>query len=334
MASRLDGAIDRRWLEAPTRDLGGAATTGRVRRRRARGARAFVKGSAVSVLERADALAAFTEIPGEITRPYGTRRHSSERSPRSTGGPGTRACPTRRDAADPRSGARRAAELPTLAASDPTSTPSGTPAATTGRSASWSRSPRSSGSATRSLPYAIEMVAFADEEGLRFQASYLAQPRVRGLLRRRGRSRIVSDDGTRLADAIRAMGGDPGRPRRRLRRTRRRCSGYLEVHIEQGPVLQAEDLPVGIVTAIAGAEPRLRRLVGEAGHAGNTPPHLRRDALAGAAELVLAVERSMREEPGLIATVGKAEIAAERRQRDPRARGPELRRPAPGRRGT
>ncbi len=85
--------------------------------------------------------------------------------------------------------------------------------------------------------------------------------------------------------------------------------GYVEVHIEQGPVLQAEDLPVGIVTAIAGQSRGFVDIVGEAGHAGNTPPHLRHDALCGAAELVLAVEQSMREEPGLIATVGKAEIA-------------------------
>ena len=81
--------------------------------------------------------------------------------------------------------------------------------------------------------------------------------------------------------------------------------GYLEVHIEQGPVLQDEDLPVGIVTSIAAQSRGQAVFRGMAGHAGNTPMRLRRDALAGAAELVLEVERLARETDGLTATVGR-----------------------------
>jgi len=82
------------------------------------------------------------------------------------------------------------------------------------------------------------------------------------------------------------------------------AKAYFEVHIEQGPVLEALDLPLGVVTAIAGQSRYRVVLTGRAGHAGTTPMDLRRDALAAAAELVLAAERIAREEPGLVATVG------------------------------
>jgi allantoate deiminase len=83
---------------------------------------------------------------------------------------------------------------------------------------------------------------------------------------------------------------------------------YFEVHIEQGPVLEAEDLPLGVVTAIAGQTRFNLAFEGHAGHAGTTPMPLRRDALAAAAEFVLAAERAAREEPGLVATVGELAI--------------------------
>jgi allantoate deiminase len=86
-------------------------------------------------------------------------------------------------------------------------------------------------------------------------------------------------------------------------------AGYIEVHIEQGPVLEREGLPVGVVTAIAG-QTRVRiTLTGEAGHAGTLPMDARHDALAAAAEVVLAVERVGRAEPGLVATVGSLSLS-------------------------
>jgi len=83
--------------------------------------------------------------------------------------------------------------------------------------------------------------------------------------------------------------------------------GYVEIHIEQGPVLEAEDLPVGIVTAINGASRFTIEVTGVAGHAGTVPMHLRQDALAAAAEMVLAVEQTAQSTPGIVATVGKLE---------------------------
>lgn len=152
-------------------------------------------------------------------------------------------------------------------------------------------------------PLAVELVCFADEEGLRYRSSYLASRAFAGLLEA-GELDLEAEDGLMLVEAVRAMGGDPDR----LDGARRNPSdlvGYVEVHIEQGPVLQEEDLPVGVVTAIAGQSRGFVDFVGTAGHAGNTPPHLRRDALLAAAEFVLAAEEAMAATPGLVATVGK-----------------------------
>ena len=264
-----------------------------------------MKGSAISVLERADALAAFTEIPGEITRPYGTRALVGALAA-VDGWARDAGLSVRRDAAGSAIGRRGPSELPTLLIGSHVDSVrnAGRYDGPLGILVALAALERIGG---EELPYAIELVAFADEEGLRFKASYLASRAFAGIFDDEELG-IVSDDGTRLADAIRAMGGDPGGLQAATAYVAP-LLGYVEVHIEQGPVLQAEDLPVGIVTAIAGQSRGFVDIVGEAGHAGNTPPHLRHDALCGAAELVLAVEQSMREEPGLIATVGKAEVA-------------------------
>jgi allantoate deiminase len=112
--------------------------------------------------------------------------------------------------------------------------------------------------------------------------------------------------GVSIAEALRAFGLNPAEVPA-LRRKRGDVLAYAELHIEQGPVLEAEGLPIGVVTAINGFS-RLRvTLRGEAGHAGTVPMSLRRDALAAAAECVLAVERIGREQPDLVATVGRIE---------------------------
>ena len=109
-----------------------------------------------------------------------------------------------------------------------------------------------------------------------------------------------------MADAIRDAGGDPeeavGAPAPQL-------AGYLEVHIEQGPVLEREDVPVGVVTAIAGQTRVSLTLTGEAGHAGTLPMAGRRDALVAASEMVVAVERIGRSVEGLVATVGVLSVS-------------------------
>ena len=146
----------------------------------------------------------------------------------------------------------------------------------------------------------VEVVAFADEEGTRFGTSYLGSAAYIGALDPAWLDQVDAD-GTTLRDAIRASGGDPDVA---LETSPPELLGYLEVHIEQGPVLEREGLPVGVVTAIAGQTRARIVLTGQAGHAGTLPMDARHDALAAAAEAVLAVERHGRAEPGRVATVG------------------------------
>jgi allantoate deiminase len=116
-------------------------------------------------------------------------------------------------------------------------------------------------------------------------------------------------DGIPMAEAIRAFGGDPDPHSLRTARWQRDdLLGYCEVHIEQGPVLEALNLPVGVVSAIAGQNRVNVRFVGEAGHAGTVPMALRHDALCAAAEFVLSVETLARNLPGLVATVGQVNV--------------------------
>jgi allantoate deiminase len=151
------------------------------------------------------------------------------------------------------------------------------------------------------LPFALEVVAFADEEGGRFPLTYLGSRGWAGELGAEDAA-LTNGLGEVLGEAARAMGGDADAFG--TRSAPDDILGYLEVHIEQGPVLQDEDLPVGIVTAIAAQSRGIADFRGMAGHAGNTPMRLRRDTLAGVAELVLEVERKAQEADGLTATVG------------------------------
>jgi len=153
------------------------------------------------------------------------------------------------------------------------------------------------------LPFAIEIFAFADEEGLRFHSSYLGSKVVAGTFDP-ATLRLADSEGITLAGAMRTFGGNPDF----LQAAKRDGSdllGYLEVHIEQGPVLEALNLPVGVVSSIAGQSRISVNFSGEAGHAGTVPMSLRRDALCAAAEFVLAVEALGRSLPGLVATVGQ-----------------------------
>lgn len=152
------------------------------------------------------------------------------------------------------------------------------------------------------LPVAIEIAAFSDEEGTRFQTSFLASRALIGrfdpaLLQRR------DAEGVTLAQALQAAGLDPARvPEARI--DPRRLAAYVEVHIEQGPVLLDEGLALGVVTTIAGGSRHLVRVSGESGHAGTVPMPRRHDALAAASEMVLAVERRCRAGGSLVGTVG------------------------------
>ncbi len=156
------------------------------------------------------------------------------------------------------------------------------------------------------LSVAIEIAAFSDEEGARFQTSFLAsKAMVSGfdpkLLERR------DAEGVTLADAMRAGGLDPSRAED-ARIDPSKLAAYIEVHIEQGPVLLSEGQPLGVVTSIAAGAKHMMRVLGEAGHAGTVPMPMRHDALAAVAEMVLAIERRCSTAASLVGTVGLLEV--------------------------
>lgn len=156
------------------------------------------------------------------------------------------------------------------------------------------------------LPFAVELIGFSEEEGVRFGTPYLGSGAVAGRLDPSVMD-VRDGDGNRLGDVIAAAGHDPGRLRTMARRPED-IVAYLEVHIEQGPVLLNGDTPVGVVTAIAGGVRYALAIDGAAGHAGTVPMEARHDALLAAAEIALFVERRASAEPELVGTVGRFDV--------------------------
>ena len=157
----------------------------------------------------------------------------------------------------------------------------------------------------RRLPFALEVLGFTDEEGVRFGVTLLGSRAVAGGLDPR-LLEAKDKDGVSMAEAMRGFGLDPARIGEAARGPSE-VLAYAELHIEQGPVLESEGLPVGAVTALNGYTRMRVQIDGTAGHAGTVPMALRRDALAAAAECVLAVERIAAAEAGVVATVGRLE---------------------------
>jgi allantoate deiminase len=155
----------------------------------------------------------------------------------------------------------------------------------------------------RRLPFALEVVGFSEEEGVRFGIPFIGS---KAWLGRLNQDLLGAKDraGISVAEAIRRFGLEP--PTGTSGQVERRA-GFIEFHIEQGPVLDTLGLPLGLVNAIAGQTRASVTFRGKANHAGTTPMHLRHDALAGAAEWITAVERVARSVPGLVATVGVVE---------------------------
>jgi allantoate deiminase len=155
----------------------------------------------------------------------------------------------------------------------------------------------------RRFPFAIEVTGFADEEGVRFASTLLGSRAVAGTFN----ERVLADRdeaGISMRDALIEFGLDPDHIGAAARAPSELLA-YIELHIEQGPVLEAQNLPVGVVTAISGATRLAASLTGMAGHAGTVPMALRRDALTGAAECIVAIEELCRTDPGgLVGTVG------------------------------
>ena len=153
------------------------------------------------------------------------------------------------------------------------------------------------------LPFAIEVSGFADEEGVRFASTLLGSRAVAGTFDESVLG-VKDGAGVTMRDALTKFGLDPDHIGAAAR-ARGELLAYVELHIEQGPVLEALKLPVGVVTAIAGATRLAASLIGMAGHAGTVPMPLRRDALAGAAECIVEIEEFCRtDEDGLVGTVG------------------------------
>ena len=156
----------------------------------------------------------------------------------------------------------------------------------------------------RQLPYGIEIVGFSEEEGVRFGTPFIGSRALTGRLDKKLLSR-KDPRGISVRTAIEEFGLNPQDIP--LAALGDGILGYVEFHIEQGPVLEALKLPLGVVDAIAGQSRLEFTFVGRANHAGTTPMHLRYDAIAGAAEWITAVEREANKVPGLVATVGAIE---------------------------
>jgi allantoate deiminase len=168
------------------------------------------------------------------------------------------------------------------------------------------------------LPFAVEVLGFSEEEGVRFASAYLGSEGYTGRLKP---ATLALRDGAGISvlEVLQRWNGlTPGRSGKRagvsalhLKPAHKRGDllGYVEVHIEQGPVLEAKKLAVGVVSAIAGQSRFRLTWTGKAGHAGTTPMDLRRDALAGAAEFISGVEAIGRRVPGLVVTVGALTVA-------------------------
>jgi len=156
------------------------------------------------------------------------------------------------------------------------------------------------------LPFHLEVIGFSEEEGVRFKSTFLGSSAIAGrfdpaLLDKR------DEDGVSLRSALQEAGHDvAGIPA--IARNPADLLGFIEIHIEQGPVLLERGLPLGIVTSIAGSCRYMIELAGVASHAGTTPMDMRKDAAAAAAEIVLYVERRCAQAPSLVGTVGQLQV--------------------------
>lgn len=157
----------------------------------------------------------------------------------------------------------------------------------------------------RKLPYGIEVVGFSEEEGVRFGAPFIGSRALVGRLDDELLNRQDAE-GISVRRAIEEFGLQPEEiPQACLNADN---LGYIEFHIEQGPVLEELGYPLGVVEAIAGQSRDAFTFLGCANHAGTTPMHLRRDAVAAAAEWISAAERAAKAVPGAVATVGKVDV--------------------------
>ena len=156
------------------------------------------------------------------------------------------------------------------------------------------------------LPFALQVAAFGDEEGVRFPSTLAGSRALAGRFSVASLDETDADGVTRRA-ALQNFGADPSAISKETLDPDQTL-GYIEVHIEQGPVLEAKGAPLGIVTAINGASRGYIHIQGMTGHAGTLPMSMRRDALCTAAEIALGIETIAQSEPDLVATIGQIEV--------------------------
>lgn len=158
------------------------------------------------------------------------------------------------------------------------------------------------------LPFHFEVIGFSEEEGVRFKSTFLGSNAVTGHFDMNLLD-LQDKDGISMREVITQAGHDVAAIPQ-IARDPADILGYVEVHIEQGPVLLNRDLPVGIVTSIAGSSRYLVELKGVASHAGTTPMDMRKDAAAAAAEIILYVEQrcSQDQHAALVGTVGQLQV--------------------------
>ncbi len=156
------------------------------------------------------------------------------------------------------------------------------------------------------LPFHLEIVGFSEEEGVRYKSTFLGSNAIAGRFDMKLLDKLDAD-GISMRTALLDAGHNPEEIPQ-IARKPEDLLGFVEVHIEQGPVLLEHGLPVGVVTSIAGSSRYLVELSGVASHAGTTPMTMRKDAAAAAAEIVLYVEKRCAQAPSLVGTVGQLQV--------------------------
>ncbi|MFC0274931.1 allantoate amidohydrolase [Metabacillus herbersteinensis] len=156
------------------------------------------------------------------------------------------------------------------------------------------------------LEHPIEVVGFCDEEGVRFHATYLGSKALAGTFTEYDLQR-ADESGITLADSLTQIGIDP-QQYMLAKKSKEDVLGYLELHIEQGPVLEKQNEAVGFVSGIAGVTRLSFEIIGKSGHAGTVPIPIRRDALVGASEIICLIESVAKKHEPLVATVGKLSV--------------------------
>ena len=162
--------------------------------------------------------------------------------------------------------------------------------------------------AGKRLPFGLEVVGFSEEEGQRYKATFLGSGALVGQFNTAWLDQTDSD-GITMRSAMHQVGLDPNRISE-ITRDPKKYMGFVEVHIEQGPILNARNLPLGIVTAINGSVRYMVEIVGLASHAGTTPMAMRKDAATAAAEVVLYLEQRAASHESVVGTVGMLEVVS------------------------